>query len=357
MMQLVFLSFVGPNYSRSSVVLNGKSNSFQQVYYQVEMPLVKAFRQLMEIVRKHKESSCIYVVMSPCQLLVLPLRILTRSTIILDAGWTLTEGATSRKLGNRQLATQAKSYFIDFTTMHLASVIFLETNAQIKYTRKLFLLSRKKLEQSFTGINKSVPISKQENMLLSPGIDDFIRNLKNEIVVLFRGRINSESGFSIIAEATKLVNPRVRFLIVIDKVPKNVELGDNCFVLNKFTDSELAIIYQISDICVGQVSNHPRLRNTIPHKAFEAAYFKKPYISTDSIGIRELAPLDSQIFYLSSPDVDSLVSAIDLLSTEQQLRDKFAKSFHQRFIEVASQAKIIGNLERILFERNLLNIK
>ncbi len=356
-MELVFLSFVGPNYSRSSVLLNGKSNNFRQVYYQVEMPLIKAFSQLFKIVKSHKRSKCVYVVMSPCQLLVLPLWFLTRSTIILDAGWTMTEGANSRKLGNRQIVVQIKSYFIDFTTMHLSSLILLETNAQIRYAKKLFFLNRTKLEQSFTGINERSLIPSRGKTVLQTKLDNIIGKLENEMVVLFRGRINLESGFSAIVEASKLVNSKVKFLFVINKVPKNVELGHNCFVLNEFSDSDLTIIYQISNICIGQVSNHPRLRNTIPHKAFEAAYFKKPYISTESIGIRELAPLDSQILYLSNPDVGSLVSAIDLLSTDQQLRDSLAENFHERFIQVASQAKIIGNLERILFERNLLSVK
>jgi hypothetical protein len=104
-------------------------------------------------------------------------------------------------------------------------------------------------------------------------------------------------------------------------------------------------VYLLSDIALGQISSHPRLRYTIPHKSYEAGFFATAYITADSEGIREFLDFDSA-FFLKEPFPESLVQAVlDLRNPE--LRSKYARNIHRNYMEVASQSVLNERFEEI----------
>jgi hypothetical protein len=105
-------------------------------------------------------------------------------------------------------------------------------------------------------------------------------------------------------------------------------------------------VYRKSDIALGQLSRHPRLNYTIPHKAFEAGFFAKPYITANTSGIRELYGPDSAIF-INDVSGGSLASEIVKLS---KLRDRLALTtfIHSDYQQNASQAVLNEKFELII---------
>jgi len=109
-------------------------------------------------------------------------------------------------------------------------------------------------------------------------------------VVLFRGKINPEAGIRKILEVVKLC-PDILFIICSPNFVLSETKLTNLLVINRTINAaEMRYLYSVASLSIGQFGEYPRLRRTIPHKAFEAAYFGLPYLSIDSPSLRELFP-------------------------------------------------------------------
>jgi hypothetical protein len=73
--------------------------------------------------------------------------------------------------------------------------------------------------------------------------------------------------------------------------------------------NEMASIYGLSSIAIGQISSHPRLDYTIPHKAFEAGFFSKPYISVQTPGLDEIFSASSYCA-IKNPSAEGIRDAV-----------------------------------------------
>jgi glycosyltransferase involved in cell wall biosynthesis len=117
-------------------------------------------------------------------------------------------------------------------------------------------------------------------------------------------------------------------------------------MLSNLSSSELADIYRKSDIVLGQLSKHRRLSYTIPHKAFEAGYFAKPYITTDSPGVREIYGQESVILLENISGVSIANEIIKLADPEK--RSRLQSSIGKRYRDVASQEVLNLRFESFL---------
>ena len=143
-LEVLFLSFVGRNYSRSSTILNVDSVALNKKY--LELP--KGFSQWIKTIYQNRayirRFDCL-VVMSPCHILSAPLKIVSRKPLILDAGWSLTDGHISREVKFTRVLKLPLIILIDFIAFHFSDIVLVESKAQIKRIRKIF----KHLRQSF----------------------------------------------------------------------------------------------------------------------------------------------------------------------------------------------------------------
>lgn len=342
-----FLSFVGPDYSRSSTILNFQTSSFEKKYLHLPTGVFKIARMLF-FYRKELKQAYSIVVMSPCHIVTPIARLLVRRPIVLDAGWPLLDGLISRGIWNSSILKFPGIAILDFIAFHCAEIILVESNIQMDRIRMYFRVSPKRIRVLYTGIAESVFENPNVKTKLITEIQERAKKLNLPLAVIFRGKVNRESGVSHIIESAKLLEGRVLFIFVIGEEDDYLTSESNRIVVSGITINEMKQIYEFVDVAIGQVSEHTRLNYTIPHKAFEAGFFAKPYITTNSRGIRELYGPESAVL-MDHVSAISLASEI-LRLMEPSTRIRLGASIHARYQEKASQRVINSRFENILRE-------
>lgn len=342
---MYFLSFVGPDYSRSSTILNFQTNSIEKRYLHLPIGVFKIARMLFSY-RKELQQAHSVVVMSPCHIVTPIAKFLVRKPIVLDAGWPLLDGLVSRGIWNSSILKFPGIAVIDFISFHCAEIILVESKFQIDRLRMYFRVSPKRIRVLFTGITESVFENPSVKTKLINEIEERAKKLNFPLSVIFRGKVNRESGISHIIEAAKLLEGKVLFIFVLGEENARLTSESNRIVVSGISVNEMKQIYEFVDIAIGQVSEHTRLNYTIPHKAFEAGFFAKPYITTNSKGIRELYGPDSAVL-MNEASANSLASEI-LRFMEPSTRIRFGASMHTSYQKKASQKVINSRFENIL---------
>lgn len=302
--------------------------------------------------RKNIKQFSNVVVMSPSHGLVLLIVILTGRRPILDAGWSLTESTLIRSSGFRSLIKISKSYLIDLFAFHFSRKVFLESNEQVDFVARKFGVSRKKLSRLFTGVNEKIFESIWSN--LSSG-DPHRATTYGKFTILFRGKNNQEAGLDCILGAAEILKyEEVQFLIATDFMSKDIYIPPNVQIFtNRLSEVEMVKFYSISNLCLGQISSNPRIERTIPHKAFEALYFSKCYLTLPSKPILELLPSASERASLKNPEPIDLAKEIQRLSRITVEVKEIGRLGNLRYKEVASQ-EVLGLqfLEKCLNSRS-----
>ncbi len=349
---MLFLSFVGPHYSRSSTLLNRHSDSLQKKYMELPEGVLSSVSEIFRKRREIRESDFL-VVMSPCHVLTPILKIVIRKTVILDAGWSLTDGLTSRGLSTQQILKLPIIALIDFLSLHLADLVLLESHSQLARTSKHFLVGKSKLRVQFTGLNETSFAAESSQSKVILDIRQRISELNNPLVVLFRGKINRESGFTSILKAANMLDGAVTFIFALGENANPQTFPINVIPIPYVSEFDIKQIYSLSHVSIGQVSTHPRLRYTIPHKAFEAGYFSMPYITADSAGVKEYLSPSSAIF-LKNPSAHAIVKAIMELRQET-IRNKYSNEINLNYRTIASQEILNQRFEKFLL--GMWNVK
>lgn len=344
---IYFLSFVDRNYSRSSVLLNFESKNLDKKFISFKYETRQIVKQLFSI-RKVLDRGSIIVVMSPSHKITILARLIVRCPIILDAGWPLTDGILSRGLKPRAIRNLILSFLLDFISFHSSSHILVESQPQLLRIRKHYFVSSKKMSVSFTGLNETafIPLVHQGRRDQTLSLQLWVQSF--QLVVLFRGKINKESGIDTILGAAETLIDEMAFVILTGAETSLKELPSNCFVISNVTESEMAQIYEISDIALGQLSNHPRLSYTIPHKAFEAGYFSKCYVTAASRGVQELYSEENSV-YVPNVNVENLVLVLKNLQS-RELREKYGESINKRYRSISSQEILNQSFECLITE-------
>jgi len=328
-------------------VIQNRNPEFQQVNSGFWSSYFHILRE-----RKNIKQFSNVVVMSPSHGLVLLIVILTGRRPILDAGWSLTESTLIRSSGFRSLIKISKSYLIDLFAFHFSRKVFLESNEQVDFVARKFGVSRKKLSRLFTGVNEKIFESIWSN--LSSG-DPHRATTYGKFTILFRGKNNQEAGLDCILGAAEILKyEEVQFLIATDFMSKDIYIPPNVQIFtNRLSEVEMVKFYSISNLCLGQISSNPRIERTIPHKAFEALYFSKCYLTLPSKPILELLPSASERASLKNPEPIDLAKEIQRLSRITVEVKEIGRLGNLRYKEVASQ-EVLGLqfLEKCLNSRS-----
>lgn len=335
----IIFSYYGKDYSRAGVYLNADdtvTDGFQ--FFQVPVGVISTFLFLLKTLRRNNRKALRIVVISQSHLIVILLRFITRKYITLDAGWSLMEAEVARWEGLKSIPRIIKLSMIDFMAFKLANRIIVESENQIKYIRQKFLITRRKITLLFSGFN--------ENNFGEPSKKPFELEDSNRTVsyptVLFRGSYTNEAGFELLSEVSKkMENIDIQFIVSSNRIPKEIVFGKNTVSISRrISTHEMKYLYETASVCIGQITNRPRLKNTIPHKAFEAAFFGKPYLSSDTLGIREFLPENNQCYYLEELSVSCLEKAILEITANVELQSNLSFNITTRYEEVASQATL-----------------
>jgi glycosyltransferase involved in cell wall biosynthesis len=228
-----------------------------------------------------------------------------------------------------------KNYFIDLIASTVASRILVESKAQQSWYEYHFPFTRNKCFLLYTGLDESDFIP-DEN-LLSRESRDF--------TVIFRGKDNDEAGLKVLAQATLiLAKENIRF-IVLSTPRKEIRFSsDRTQVIERYFESksEIAQYYKKSDLSLGQLSGHSRLKRTIPHKAFEAAYLGIPYLTARNEGILEIFSEGEEVFCFEPGNPSDLAEKILYLSKNQNLLSVSAEKIKAKYERNLSQ-EVLGN--------------
>lgn len=343
--QIVIFSYYGRDYSRAGVYLSPKAlKNNKQIFFQVPRGMLQSIKYLAKIRRELRSSRVRIVVISQSHLLVVLIKLLTRKQVTLDAGWSLSEAELARWKNFTSFPKLVKIYLIDFLAFKLANKILLESSKQKKYVSRLFFVRRKKLYTLFTGFDER---SFNDQGTCPRELKNL--NLSNKSIVLFRGSYTKESGLELIAELSCVENgASIIYVIACNNFPSSLVFGDKAVVINRrITNAEMKFLYEKATVCVGQISARPRLRNTIPHKAFEAGYFAKPYISADGSAIREIYS-DAECIYLDKVSSESLENAIAQVTGSSSLQIRLSENIQKNYKHFASQDLLIKKFNDII---------
>lgn len=334
----IFFSLAGFTFSRGSVYLkqDGERSDNDSANFEISGKFWKNLPFLISGIRSIASKTSSIVVLSPSHLLVPVIKIITGRRITLDAGWSLTEAEIARWRGPKSIPRIIRSLIIDWIAFQMSSRIIVESYQQRSYISSRFFIKKSKISVLMTGFDEKNFTEKSENPIE-------LRESKSSAsrpTVLFRGSYTSEAGLELLSETTKkMENTNIEFIVSCSHLPKGLVFGKNTKIISRrLSAREIKYLYETATLCIGQISNRPRLRHTIPHKAFEAAFFGKPYVSSDALGIREFLPKDNQCYYLNNTSVASLEKAILEITSDTELQRNLSLNIQKRYNSVASQA-------------------
>lgn len=344
----IFFSLAGFTFSRSSVYLkqDGESSDSDSAKFEIQGKFWKNLPHLRSRIRSTSSKASNLVVLSPSHLLVPVVKIITGRRITLDAGWSLTEAEIARWRGLISIPRIMRSLIIDWMAFQMSSRIIVESHQQRSYISSKFFIRKSKICVLMTGFNEKNFIEQSEKPIE-------LHESKSSVshpTVLFRGSYTSEAGLELLSETTKKMEKSdIQFVISCSHLPKNLVFGKNTKIISRrLSAREIKYLYETATLCIGQISNRPRLKRTIPHKAFEAAFFGKPYISSDALGIREFLPKDNQCYYLDKACVEGLEKAIIEITSDTDLQKKLSLNIQKRYNSVASQVILSSKFYEII---------
>lgn len=338
--RFTFITSYETDYSRSGVLLSylSKKGLVSGIIKFDSWKAIGTFA--LQILRKNRKTDY-YIVMNPSQFLTPIIRFLTLKQIVLDAGWPLTEKSKHKNISVTQKLQRVKSWVTDFASMHLANLVLLESKLQKEKTSQRFRISKKKLEVSFTGVDE----------VAFTQVSGGQKNINDKFMVGFRGRYNLEAGLEILAETTRIsTNNDISFLVITSKIPESIKFGKNTILQNRSYASKEIIVDLLSscDVLLGQLSDHPRLNVTIPHKAFEAAIMGKPYLSARASGIQEFLAEGVEAEYFVPGDPVDLLNKIEKLKSDKEYRQILGENILKRYKAMASEEAIGDNFLKLL---------
>jgi hypothetical protein len=253
--------------------------------------------------------------MSPSHILSFYGRINFKGKIILDAGWSHTDSEIVRLKKDASVLRLVRAYLIDFLSFHSADIIFFESKLQIARSRKVFLLKKKRVRLSYTGIDESaykVPSRIPEELKMIH---------KKRQIILFRGSYNPESGLELISRISgEIILSDITIIVATRNLPQGLQFPENTTVISRFLDAgEIRYLYELADLTLGQFGQTRRQQISIPHKVFESAFFGKAYLTPSSTAIKELFDKE-EIFYEDTFNSASIAETIFTILQNEQLR-------------------------------------
>lgn len=253
--------------------------------------------------------------------------ILSTKPIIFDAFCSLYNTAVEDRKTVTPSSMKARYYwFLDWLSCTLSNVVVLDTNANINYFIKNFMISHKKFLRVFVGTDSTVfyPTPEQK-------YDSFI--------VHFHGHFIPLQGVEYVIQAANLLkDENIRFQIIglgqeYDRIRKQAEdLGlKNITWIGNVPYESLQDYMSSANVCLGIFGNTSKTDIVIPNKVFEALACGRPVITADTPAIRELLTDKENVFLCKKADPADLAESIRVLQKDINLRSHIAEAGYSLF--------------------------
>jgi hypothetical protein len=338
--KLVFLSLNQKEYSRSYELLNYNYPNFIESKFR-HIRSDSKFIEVFKVVIEFRKSNAVFIVCSPSHALVPLIRILSRKRIVLDAGWPLSDGNLSRENQGVLYHRFFKNYLTDWIAFRFADRVLVESKIQRRRISRNFRIRIDKFFVRYTGFSNWGFKSRGK---INVDVERILQTDERQILFLFRGKYNNESGINKILDAFSEIDTRYQLILLSNFVPSN-PLPVNAVHISRYLNhSELELLYRKVDISIGQLGNSPRTQYSIPHKAFESAYYGVPYISKDSPALREFFSNSPGVKYIDVVNTSLSVQLIEA-AADSKFRES-GRSLRKTLEKINSEEEILDALLR-----------
>lgn len=334
-MKVAFVGIGSSERSRTGVYRMGLPQEIEQasvdITPQVRGPSSSGLRDLGRSLRE----ADVVVVATGSQLAVPLVKTVSRAPILLDAGWPLLDGVTSRRKFGPLGLQLGKTYAIDFASASLSTFILVESSSQLIHFARRFPFTRPKLRVLPTGVDEAP---------LGAPVDPARVGASDRLRVLWRGSYNPESGMERLWEAMRYLGTSdFAFTVWCHNLPDHLAecVPPGVVVDTRFhTLQEIGDVMRAHDLVLGQLSDHSRLDRTIPHKAFEAAFLGLPYLSTRAAGIEEMLADSRGALWVQGGSTRALVNALNLAAGLRTSLGDRGQDNRERYLEFAAQSRL-----------------
>ncbi|PJE51038.1 MAG: hypothetical protein COV29_02065 [Candidatus Yanofskybacteria bacterium CG10_big_fil_rev_8_21_14_0_10_36_16] len=347
-MTILYLNFTKNIHARDAVYLNGlKENGVKIIECIDSTPGWGKYKRLYKEIKKRNNNYDFVMVGYTGHVLVPLAKLASQKPIIFNALASLYEGIIiSRSQASKLSFKSLYVWLIDFISFRLSKIVLVESNAQRIFLSKKFLLPPQKFLVTWTGVDEN-------EFKYNPEIKKI-----SDFTVLFRGGFLPESGIEYAIEAAEILKGEdVKFRILGSGQMENlVKQKLNSFdsknvewIKEKLPMKELITKMQECHLSLGQLSNHDRLKRTIPHKAFESLALKLPYLTARNEGVMELLEENKTCLACNPADPHDLAKKILWVKTHKTEVEKITETgydlLHIKLSPCILAKKLLNNLD------------
>lgn len=329
-MKILYISRTRLNYSLNSVYIHGlRQNGVEVLRFKMPSGGLGSYLAALSFVRKNKEDSNCLIIGYDSSILAVFLRMFYRKKMIYCAVLPIYERLIiSRKLAGRLSLKRLYYWLIDFLAFHFANLTMMESNHQIDCVSKFYFISKDKFIRSWIGVD-------EDNFFFDISTQKF-----SKFTVMFRGALMPEAGAEYVVRAAKILEQEdINFImlsggLLLDKIKKLIEeTGLNNLELKPdfLPYEELKTLMQKCHLSLGQLSDHERLKRTVPHKVYESLAMKLPYLTAANTGILELLKEGETCIACKAADAGSLAGKILWAKNNPQELERISQNGYQLY--------------------------
>lgn len=329
--KIIYLTYTRPDYSLNATVIKGlRENGIEVIDFHVKSRGIPGFSEALSFYRNNSQNLDVLMIGCDSPALAIFMRFFCWKKIIYNAVLSVYERMIiSRELASKVSLKAIYYWLLDFMAVDFADLTMVESDKQVDFFEKLFSVSRKKLFRSYISVD-------EDNFYYDPSVVKF-----TEFTVIFRGALMPEAGAEYVVQAAKILEKEnVRFIMqsggmLLGKIKKMIEeLGPaNLDLKSDFMPyPELRTLMQKCHLSLGQLSDHPRLDRTLPHKVYEALAMKLPYLTASNRGILELLKSGETCITCEPANAKSLAEKILWAKNNPQELDRIAKNGYEFYI-------------------------
>lgn len=343
--KIIYLTQTRPDYSLNSVLIKGlKENGVEIAQSHVKDKGILGFIKTISFYRQNLKNTEAIIIGYDSPALASFIRLFCTKKIVYNAVLSVYERfIIARELAPRLSIKAVYYWLLDFLAVHFSNLTMVESDHQARFFQQLFKVSGKKIYRSWIGAN-------EDQFFYGPSV------FKLPIfTVVFRGALMPEAGAEYLIQAAKILErENIKFIMIsggllLDKTnklikelkPKNLEFRSELLPIE-----ELRVLMQKSDLSIGQLSDHPRLKRTIPHKLYESLAMCLPYLTASNDGVSELLTAGETCIICRPADAQSVAEKIVWAKNNPQELEKIAQNGYQLY-----QDKLRSNL----LAKNLLD--
>ena len=346
-MRVCYFGIYPPNYTRNRVNITGlRENGVEVIECNVQ---TRGFKKHWDLIWKHWSLIGKYDVMivgfnghavMPVAWLVT--RFPRKKLIFDEFISTYDSNIFDRKKHSSHSFKALKYWLIDWLTSNLADMVLMDAEAHADYISKTFHVPRGKVKGLLVGCPNDIMYPRPQNKTGS----DFI--------VHFHGTYIPLQGIPYIIRAAKILDDKgVKFNIVgkLDTYTESINLAEQLGVKNvRFFDympyDKLAEFIADADMCLGAFGDTEKAKRMGIFKIIEAMAMKKPFITADTVAMREFLTDRRDVLFCKIADSQDLADKIVELKNDNTLRNTIAENgyelYKKRFTPKAVGASLLG---------------